>query len=157
MMQSLGRQYVRYFNHSYKRSGTLWEGRYKSCLVQEEDYLMRLYRYIELNPVRAGMVKDPAEYKWSSYGINALGEQTEFCKPHSLYLSLGEDEQGRQQAYRELFKHEIDGKMIKEIRQMTQQGMALGNERFKREIEKLTGRRMSRLKMGRPITEKNGC
>ena len=73
-MQSLGRIYVRYFNHQSQRSGTLWEGRFKSCLVQEEGYLLQVYRYIELNPVRANMVADPSEYTWSSYQCNALGE-----------------------------------------------------------------------------------
>ncbi|MCL1045424.1 transposase [Shewanella electrodiphila] len=77
MMQALGRQYVRYFNHTYKRTGTLWEGKFKSCLVQSEDYLIQLYRYIELNPVRANMVTDPAEYPWSSYQINALGKASQ--------------------------------------------------------------------------------
>lgn len=67
MMQSIGRRYVQYFNHQYKRSGTLWEGRYKSCLIEAENYLIEVYRYIELNPVRAKMVKDPSEYLWSSY------------------------------------------------------------------------------------------
>ena len=76
MMQSLGRQYVRYFNGCYGRSGTLWEGRYKSCLVQAEDYLLQLYRYIELNPVRANMIEDPADYHWSSYQINGLGKDS---------------------------------------------------------------------------------
>ncbi|MBD3754851.1 MAG: transposase, partial [Gammaproteobacteria bacterium] len=71
MMQSIGRQYVRYFNHKYQRTGTLWEGRYRSCLVEAEDYLFEVYRYIELNPVRAGMVGDPSEYSWSSYRVNA--------------------------------------------------------------------------------------
>ncbi|GAA5525253.1 hypothetical protein Maes01_01818 [Microbulbifer aestuariivivens] len=75
MMQALGRMYVRYFNGAYQRSGTLWEGRYRSCLVQSEDYLLHCYRYIELNPVRAGMVKDPGKYCWSSYGANALGRE----------------------------------------------------------------------------------
>lgn len=72
-MQALGRQYVRYFNHCYKRTGTLWEGRFKSCLVDDEVYLLHLYRYIELNPVRAGVVANPAEHQWSSYQVNALG------------------------------------------------------------------------------------
>ena len=76
MMQALGRRYVRYFNHLYQRSGTLWEGRYKSCLVQEERYLMEVYRYIELNPVRAGMVTVPGEYRWSSYTVNADGKSS---------------------------------------------------------------------------------
>ena len=89
MMQSLGRHYVRYFNFSYKRTGTLWEGRFKSCLVQEESYLIQLYRYIELNPVRAGMVEQPSDYVWSSYPTNALGKASEICTPHPLYLALG--------------------------------------------------------------------
>jgi hypothetical protein len=76
MMQCLGRQYVRYFNGCYGRSGTLWEDRYKSCLVQAEDYLLQLYRYIELNPVRANMIEDPADYHWSSYQINGLGKES---------------------------------------------------------------------------------
>jgi hypothetical protein len=76
MMQCLGRQYVRYFNGCYGRSGTLWEGRYKSCLVQAEDYLLQLYRYIELNPVRANMIEDPADYHWSSYQINGLEKES---------------------------------------------------------------------------------
>jgi putative transposase len=139
MMQSLGRQYVRYFNYSYKRSGTLWEGRYKSCPVHEEDYLLEVYRYIELNPVRAGMVTNPAEYKWSSYQENALGIQTNLCSAHTCYLSLGLDEEERQEAYRKLFEHEIDGILITEIRRNTQQGFALGNEKFKREVEEMTG------------------
>ena len=88
MMQSLGRQYVRYFNCCYKRTGTLWEGRYKSCLVQAEDYLLQLYRYIELNPVRAKMIEDPADYHWSSYQVNGLGKESELCTPHPIYIAL---------------------------------------------------------------------
>jgi putative transposase len=76
MMQSLGRRYVQYFNHEYRRSGTLWEGRFKSCLVQDERYLLEVYKYIELNPVRAEMVQNPGEYRWSSYQINGLGKRS---------------------------------------------------------------------------------
>jgi len=85
LMQSLGRRYVQYFNHSYRRSGTLWEGRYKSCPVQTEHYLLHGYRYIELNPVRAGMVGDPSEYTWSSYRCNGLGVESQLCKAHPEY------------------------------------------------------------------------
>jgi len=87
MMQSLGRHYVRYFKFSYKQTGPLWEGRFKSCLVQEENYLLQLYRYIDLNPVRAGIVEQPSDYVWSSYPINALGKTSELCTPHPLYLA----------------------------------------------------------------------
>ena len=153
MMQSLGRRYVRYFNFSYKRTGTLWEGRFKSCLAQEEIYLLQLYRYIELNPVRAGMVEQPSVYTWSSYAVNALGKTSELCTPHPLYLALGNEAKERQANYRELFKHPVDGKLLEEIRQTANKGMALGNDRFKVEVERLTGQRVTPQKMGRPV----GC
>ena len=151
MMQSLGRHYVRYFNFSYKRTGTLWEGRFKSCLVQEETYLIQLYRYIELNPVRAGIVEQPSDYVWSSYPINALGKVSELCTPHAVYLALGKDANERQASYRELFKHHVDGKLLEDIRLAVNKCMALGSERFKTEIESLSGRRMTAKKMGRPV------
>ncbi len=89
MIQSVGRWYVQYFNYKNQRSGTLWEGRYKSCLVQAEEYLIEVYRYIEINPVRAKMVEDPSEYVSSSYQINALGKESDLCTPHPEYLRLG--------------------------------------------------------------------
>ncbi|KJV06492.1 REP-associated tyrosine transposase, partial [Methylocucumis oryzae] len=143
LMQSLGRQYVRYFNLRHQRTGTLWEGRFKSCLVQEDDYLMQLYRYIELNPVRAGMVKQPSDYVWSSYRINALGKPSELCTPHAVYLALGKDTNERQANYRDLFKHPIEGKLLQDIRLAINKSMALGSEQFKAEIEHLSGRRMT--------------
>jgi putative transposase len=104
MMQSLGRQYVRYFNYTYQRTGILWEGRFRSCLVQDQGYLFYLYRYIELNPVRANMVNDPAEYSWSSYQCNALGARSDLLTPHDSYLSLGKAEEDRCIAYRAMFR-----------------------------------------------------
>lgn len=151
MMQSVGRRYVRYFNFEYKRSGTLWEGRYKSCLIQEEYYLLEVYRYIELNPVRAKMVTDPGEYRWSSFQINALGKSSELCTPHPDYLALGSDASSRQENYRALFTRHIDGELLKEIRENTNKGMVVGNDRFREEIESLTGRRVKSKKRGRPL------
>ncbi|HKM14472.1 MAG TPA: transposase [Marinospirillum sp.] len=113
MMQSLGRRYVQYFNRRYERTGTLWEGRFKSSLVQSEMYLLEVYRYIELNPVRAGMVADPANYPWSSYINNALGKETSLLKSHPLYLNLGTTTQQRQERYRALFKLEVKGSELK--------------------------------------------
>ncbi len=75
-LQSVGRRYVQYFNTSYGRSGTLWEGRYKATLINSYRYLLTCVRYIELNPVRAGMVKHSCDYRWSSYAANALGKRT---------------------------------------------------------------------------------
>jgi putative transposase len=151
LMQALGRQYVRYFNFSYKRTGTLWEGRFKSCLVQEESYLLQLYRYIELNPVRAGMVAQPSDYVWSSYQINALGKESELCTPHDCYLALGRDAAQRQANYRELFQSHVDGELLESIRLAVNKGFVFGNSRFAEEIEYLTGRRMAASKVGRPV------
>ena len=151
MMQSLGRRYVQYFNTSYKRSGTLWEGRFKSCLVQDEYYLLQVYRYIESNPLRAGMVHDPDDYRWSSYRVNGVGWQSDLCTPHQEYTSLGKNHQERQQAYRFLFTKDIEDELLDEIRLSTHRGMALGSERFKAGLESLTGRRLTPKKRGRPV------
>ena len=151
MMQSLGRMYVSYFNRRNKRSGTLWEGRYRSCLVQEENYLFQLYRYIELNPVRSGMVDDPADYSWSSYQCNALGKKSDLLTPHPLFSALGADDDTRQGAYLALFKGHLEGKLLEDIRNATNKGLALGNDRFIANIEALTGKRLTPDKRGRPI------
>ena len=150
MMQSIGRMYVRYYNYTYQRSGTLWEGRFKSSLIQSEQYLLELYRYIELNPVRADMVAEPSEYSWSSYACNALGIETDLQTPHANYLALGLSKKERLENYRELFKTHIDTELLKEIRESVNKGLALGNERFTTEIEALTGRRITPRKAGRP-------
>lgn len=152
MMQSLGRSYVRYFNQTYQRSGTLWEGRYKACLVQTEHYLLELYRYIELNPVRAGLVSDPADYKWSSYHSNALGVQSELLTAHEIYLALGDNATSRRARYSDLFKADMDVQLLKEIQHCVHRGLAIGHEQFKQQIEVLTGKRVSAKKRGRPKT-----
>src|SRR3990170_3639579 len=126
MMEHLGQRYVQYVNRAYRRSGTLWEGRFRSCLVHEEDYLLGCQRYIELNPVRANMVAHPAEYRWSSYRTNAQGEADALVQPHPLYDALG-DAAMRQAAYRELFRHELEPGMVDEIRRATNGNFALGN------------------------------
>lgn len=151
MMQAVGRRYVQYFNRKYRRSGTLWEGRFKSCLVENESYLLELYKYIEMNPVRAKMVNDPGKYCWSSYQVNGLGKVSDLCIPHHGYLSLGRNPLERQNNYRELFAHEVEGDLFKEIRDNTQKGMAIGSEWFKKEIEALTGRCLQSKKRGRPV------
>ena len=153
MMQSLGRMYVQYFNYTYGRSGTLWEGRYKSCLVQSERYLLELYRYVELNPVRAGMVNEPSEYSWSSYGCNALGVKSELRTAHQEYLLLGKTELLRREAYRELFKHHVSVELLERIRLGVNRGLALGNSRFTDDIELLTKQRVTPRKAGRPRKE----
>ncbi|HEY0204867.1 MAG TPA: transposase [Acetobacteraceae bacterium] len=150
LMQSLGRRYVRYINDRYHRTGTLWEGRYKSCLVDSDDYLLRCYRYIELNPVRAGMVADPADYRWSSHRTNAMGEHDPLVHPHHRYLMLGTTEGDRRKAYRELVVAGTEASEIEKIRLTLQRQHALGNDRFRTAVERQLGRRAGPAKIGRP-------
>jgi putative transposase len=148
MMQALGRCYVRYFNTKYERSGTLWEGRFRSCVIEAERYLLACQRYIELNPVRAGMVEDPADYRWSSYQVHAMGVPAALHTPHELYLRLAPTTLPRQEAYRHLCLSRLDGVVIKDIRDSLNKGMALGSDRFGSEVERLTGRRTRPVKPG---------
>jgi len=141
MIQTLGRYYVRYFNNTYRRTGTLWEGRFKSCVIDAEEYLLASYRYIELNPVRAGVVESPSDYAWSRYGANGLGTDTKLCTQHRLYRSLGDLVESRARAYRQLFIGHIESDRINQIRESCNKGLALGSGRFKEEIEMLCGRR----------------
>lgn len=150
LMKHLGQRYVQYINRTYLRKGTLWEGRFRSCLTQSEDYVLACYRYIELNPVRAGMVKQPKDYRWSSYPANALGKVNNLIAPHEQYLGLARTETARREAYRELVKAPLDAKVLEDIRQSTNGNFALGNERFKKQIEKKLGRRARRGTAGRP-------
>ncbi|OCQ20821.1 transposase [Pseudoalteromonas luteoviolacea] len=148
LMQSLGRYYVRYFNHAYQRTGTLWEGRYKSTLVDTERYFLLVSRYIELNPVRANMVSHPAEYIWTSYHHNALGKQIELITEHALFKTLGLSEQARHACYRALFKREIPAKTLADIQSATNKMWVLGSEHFKQHVEALTGRRATPVPRG---------
>ena len=150
LMQSLGRRYVQYINRFYRRTGSLWEGRYKSSLVQAETYLLACYRYIELNPVRADMVADPGQYRWSSYRANGLGLPDTRLTPHSLYLAQGHDANERRQAYRALFRPQLDAEAVNDIRQALQLGMPVGRERFAESVCAKAGIRFNSGKRGRP-------
>ena len=142
MMQSLGRKYVRYINTTYQRSGTLWEGRFKSTLVDSDTYCLVVSRYIELNPVRAGMVHTPRGYTWSSYHAHAHGKSIRLLTPHPVYLALGGTPEARQENYRELFAREIGRVALEEIRECTNKSWALGSEKFKDEIRAAANRRI---------------
>ncbi|TQF66841.1 transposase [Pseudoalteromonas luteoviolacea] len=148
LMQSLGRYYVRYFNDTYQRTGTLWEGRYKSTLVDTERYFLLVSRYIELNPVRANMVSHPAEYTWSSYQHNGLGKQVELITEHELYKALGLTPQNRQRGYRALFETAIPTKIITEIQSATNKMWVLGSDKFKLQVEAMAGRRAAPMPRG---------
>jgi putative transposase len=129
MMKNLGQRYVQYINRTYDRSGTLWEGRFRSCLTQTEDYVLACCRYIELNPVRAGMVVRPQDHPWTSYPANALGKVSRIIKPHEEYQRLGGDDEARQIAYRALFRAHLDEETVGQIRNATNGNYALGSER----------------------------
>ncbi len=150
MMKRLGQRYVQYINRSYRRSGTLWEGRFRSCIAQEDNYLLHCQQYIEMNPVRADMVEHPGDYRWSSYRYNAQGEESQLLQPHFMYKSLGKSALSRQSAYRALFKTALEPGIVDEIRSATNGNFAVGNKRFKEEISKMLDRRVEPGHPGRP-------
>ncbi|WPL15244.1 Transposase [Thiorhodovibrio winogradskyi] len=153
---AIGRRYVQTINKTYDRTGTLWDSRYKSSLIQADIYLLRCQRYIELNPVRADMVRDPGEYPWSSYRANGLGASDPLLSPHSLYLDLGDAPEARQAAYRELFRTGLDEAALAELRLAIQQSQPIGSERFLQQIEQMTGQRREARPRGRPRLEPEG-
>lgn len=155
-LQSVGRRYVQYFNYTYDRTGTLWEGRYKATLIDSDHYLLTCMRYIELNPVRANnMVQHPKDYPWSSYTYNALGKGDDLITPHYLYRKLGRNDPNRQSAYRQLFKAHIPHAELKNIRDCTNKAWVLGSERFKNRVEKQSERRIKPKPRGRPRKAKD--
>lgn len=136
MMQYIGRHYVPYINYTYGTSGSIWEGRYKSSLIHDEQYLLTCMRYIELNPVRADMVNTPSMYRWSSYRCNAQGKADIVVTQHPLYKSLGKNSTERMQAYKDLFKAHIDQVEHDKIQKAYQTGTPLGNDYFREKIER---------------------
>ena len=153
LMKHLGQHYVQYVNRVRRRTGTLWEGRFRSCLAQSENYVLACYRYIELNPVRAGMVVHPRDYPWSSYRANAEGSQSSLVTPHVEYTRLGERGGLRRASYRGLLAEQLDGTLADEIRAATNGGFALGSGGFQQEIGIALGRRAHRGQPGRPPSE----
>jgi putative transposase len=149
-LQAVGRRYVQYFNSAHGRTGTLWEGRYRATPVDTERYLLTCYRYIELNPVRAGLVQDPGDYHWSSHGANALGRHDPLVSPHATYAALGATARDRFAAYRALFQAEIDPTTLRDIRASTNKGWALGDDRFRADLATREKRRAHPLRRGRP-------
>jgi len=139
---------VQYYNYTYKRSGTLWEGRYKASRIDSEQYALLCYRYIELNPVRANMVGHPAEYPWSSYRANALGQIDPIVTPHALYWALGSDDGQKQLHYRSLFDGQVDEISLDQIREATNKAWVLGSDYFKQSIASQLNRRIDRSAKG---------
>jgi putative transposase len=149
-LQAVGRRYVRWLNNAIGRTGTLWEGRYKACLVESDRYLLACYRYIELNPVRAGLVANPADHPWSSYKANAMGLHDGIVTPHGNYLGLGPDDSTRHRRYRELVQAGLPDDVLANVRRYTNHQRALGSEDFQRHVGAALGRPAGIMKAGRP-------
>jgi len=150
IMQAIGRNYVQTINRKHGRTGTLWEGRYKASPVQSDLYFLSCQRYIELNPVRAGMTDSPTDYPYSSYAHNAYGHFDPVITPQSVYLSLGSDPRERQRAYRMLFADQMSTKTVHQIRRTINSCLVLGDEDFKDRIEVMLGRSVRQGRRGRP-------
>jgi putative transposase len=149
-LQSVGRRYVQYFNETYSHAGTLWEGRYRATILEPAHYLLTCMRYVELNPVRKKLAKRPDDYFWSSYHAHASGEPDDLLSDHAVYQALGKTESSRHKAYRALFRNRLPQETVDDIRDATNKAWVLGTERFKKRIEKASGRRASPLPKGRP-------
>ena len=139
-MQSMSNRYVRYFNATRQRTGTIWEGRYKSCLVDSEHYLFTLYKYIEMNPIKANIVKELKDYPWSSYQYNGLGEEDTLITAHSLYKALGGTREQQANSYLALFEPLDISKQNNDITQATQKGEVFGRAKFHTEMALLLKR-----------------
>jgi putative transposase len=150
LMQSLGRRYVGFFNAMMERTGTLWEGRFKSCLVDSEAYVLRCYRYIELNPVRAGIVNHPRGFRWSSYHRNGDGLSNDFLKSHPAYAALGASSASRAQAYRAIVAQGCPDSELESIRAMTQRQRVFGSQEFREKLRTEFDRELGVAKRGRP-------
>ncbi|MEJ8566537.1 transposase [Elongatibacter sediminis] len=137
LMQFLGRLYVRHFNYKYTRSGTLFEGRFKTSIVEEDHYLLTCLRYIELNPVRAGLVRHPGDYHWSSFGAHACGTKPRLWSPHGRYLTLGRNGKQRRQAWRALINETLDMRVMAKVRHCANTGLVLGTQTFREQVRQL--------------------
>lgn len=153
IMKVVGSRYAQYINLRYKRTGTLWEGRHRHSLIQSGKYLLTCHCYIELNPVRAGMVARPEEYCWSSYGVNAWGDIS-WLIPHTEYLRLGQTRDTRCHAYRELFTYPLGEADLHCIRKAAHYCQPVGDDRFRQQIEDKYGIKLGYAKRGRPRKKK---
>jgi putative transposase len=150
LMRDLGQRYVQYFNRHHDRSGTLWEGRFRSCVAETTIYVLACYRYIELNPERAGMVDHVSGYRWSSYAGNSGSRSDPLLTPHEEYLALGSDDAPRRAAYLGLFDQGLKASVVDAIREATNGGYPLGSDAFRRGIPTANPRRIEPGRPGRP-------
>ncbi len=149
-MRVLGSRYAQCINRKYERTGTLWEGRHKAGAVDAESYLLACYRYIELNPVRAGLVARPQDWRWSSHQSNAWGVTADWLVPHAVYLGLAEEGERRLSVYRSLFADALGPERIGAIRAAVHYCQPVGSTAFATTLAKLAGQRPGQLARGRP-------
>jgi putative transposase len=150
LLQSVGRSYVGHVNRAYQRTGTLWEGRFKSTIVDAEAYVMACYRYIEANPLRARMVARADQHRWSSHGHNAFGRPDPLVTEHEVYRAIGADAQARAAVYRQMFAEGLSDELLASLRDATQRGWVPGRDQFRRQIEAALHRRLRPPVRGRP-------
>ena len=153
-MRNLGQRYVQQFNRTYERTGTLWEGRYRSCMVESARYVLACYRYIEQNPVRARMVRGPGDYLWSSHRANSGACADPMVSPHEEYLALGTQEGPRLRAYSELFGESLEQPLLKRIREATNGGLPVGSDEFSARVLEEHGRHAEPGRPGRPLKQR---
>jgi putative transposase len=149
-MKRLAQDHAQHVNRTYGRTGAVWENRYYSSFVDSESYLLRCYRYIESNPLRADMVRHPAEYAWSSFPANALGYPSAFLTPHSIYLGIDTKPETRQAAYRALFDNPLSANDLETIRAATRGGRAMGSGEFLQGLKQQLGQHVGTKARGRP-------
>ncbi len=149
-MQAVGRRYVRFFNDRHGRSGTLWEGRYRSTVLQPERYLLACMAWMDLNPVRAGLVARPADHAWSSHRHYVGLRHDRVVAPHALYWALGNTPFAREAAYAELVREGPPAGIQQQLLAAVRGGWALGDEAFVAGLQKLTPRRVTMRPAGRP-------
>lgn len=159
LFQAIGRHYVPYINKKYQRSGGLWEGRFKASMIDSSQYLLTCMRYIELNPLRAGMVCKPEQYRWSSYHFNALGISNPIITPHDEYTGLVKAVEERLALYREMVEHGNVANDVQDIRKTLQTGTPLGSDKFLNQIESMLGKKVGYSQRGRPrkIRSERNC
>ncbi len=155
-MKRLGQRYVQHVNRTYRRTGGLFEGRYRSSVIEADRYLLACQRYIELNPVRAVMVRTPGDYHWSSYRANALGGADPIVTPHAVYRELAPSAEARRRAYCRLFEDELRAETLQRLRECTNGGFVLGSGKFEQQIAAMVGRRTWKGSPGRPQKKEVG-
>jgi putative transposase len=153
LMQAVGRRYVRYFNDTHHRTGTLWEGRYRSTVLEAEPYLLPCMAYLDLNPVRSGLVMQAGDYPWSSFGHYSGLRADKLLTSHPHIWALGNTPFAREAAYTQMVQAGISAVQQAALTDATLSGWALGTPEFVEDLQKMTPRRLTKGRAGRPVSK----